>query len=207
MNKWSELIREVNLSEVDLNTGKTFYKSVISNSEYKIQKIAEWDLQDDKNPDFSGYSKPKLTLTPEGETNVNDYKNTVVYFFVVEETCLYIGQSSNSFKTRMGAYASAGRTSSEKGFAPSGQNKGGGTNMKINKKVTSFKLTNKNDTIKIYSAYYAVPERIQLLPNNGDGLLSGEFDIVIPPTKVEKYFLTLYNQMEGNIPQWQGKID
>tara|TARA_R110000796_G_C14377366_1_gene414819 strand:- start:88 stop:732 length:645 start_codon:yes stop_codon:yes gene_type:complete len=206
MNGLSKLVKEINLNEVDVTKGTDFYKQVLSNPEYKIQKIAEWDTLPDKK--FAGYTKPKLTLTPEGSKVVDDFTKTVVYFFVVEETCLYIGQSSTSFKKRMAAYASAGRTRlDDKEFMSSGGNKGGSTNKKINKNVTSFKLTNQNDTIKIYAAYYAIPDSIQLLPNNGTGILSGEFDIAVPPTKVEKYYLELYSSIEGGIPQWQSNID
>ena len=200
------IVKKIKLNELDLNIGKTFYKTIISNPEYKIQKIAKWDTLPDRK--FPGYSKPELTLTPEGSKNMNNYQKTVVYFFVVEETCLYIGQTSTSFKARMAAYASAGRTRvDDREFMSSGDNKGGATNKKINKKVTSFKLTNQNDTIKIYAAYYAVPQTIQLLPNKGEGVLSGMFDVVVPPTRVEKYYLELYSKIEGGKPQWQSNID
>ena len=79
MNGLSKLVKEINLNEVDVTKGTDFYKQVLSNPEYKIQKIAEWDTLPDKK--FSGYTKPKLTLTPEGSKVVDDFtKNSCILF-------------------------------------------------------------------------------------------------------------------------------
>lgn len=201
-----KLVKEIKIGDLDLNTGKKFYNQVIMDPEFKIQKIAEWELRDDKK--FQGAKKPTPIYLTGKNVKLDEYKNTVVYFFVVEQSCLYIGQTATSLEKRMAAYASAGRTQADDGvFIPSGKNKGGATNKKINQKVTSFKLNNQNDTIKIYSAFYSVPQSIQLLPNKGDGVLDGEFDIVVPPTRVEKYFLSLFQTLEGKLPSWQSNID
>ena len=205
-SKIHNLVKEISLEGLDLNFGTKFYDQVINNPEFKIQKIAEWELRDDRK--FQGTKKPKATYIADDSLQIDDYKDTVVYFFVVEKSCLYIGQTSTSINQRMAAYASAGRTQTDDGkFIPSGDNRGGATNKKINSKVTAFKLANSNDTIKIYSAFYKVPESIQLLPDKGQGILSGEFNIVISPTKVEKYYIELFKSIEGSLPKWQSNID
>ena len=181
-----------------------FYKQVIDNPEFKIQKLAEWGLRDDKK--FKNTKKPTPIYTLKEE--IDKYKNTVVYFFVVNKKCLYIGQTTTTLNKRLAAYASAGRTQTNDGkFIPSGDNRGGATNKKINSKVTSFQLANKDEKIEIYAAVYRVPESVQILPNKGSGILGGEFDIIIPPTKVEKYYLELFKDIEGDLPKWQSNID
>ena len=205
MGQWSDLIKEIEISSLDLTYGVKFYNEVIINPEYKIQKIAEWELRQDKK--FKGAKKPKPVFIADSGANLSYYKDTVVYFFVVEQSVLYIGQTVD-LKQRMSGYSGAGRTNvDDKKFIPSGKGLGGATNAKINQKVTSFKLTNENDTIKIYSAFYKVPEKISILPNNGEGILSGEFNIAVPPSKVEKYYLSLFKSIEGGAPKWQSNID
>ena len=192
------------INKLDLNLGTKFYNQVISDPEFKIKKMGEWGLRDDKK--FEGTKKP-LPIYLTDKNKRNKYKDTVVYFFVVGKSCLYMGQTT-SFTSRMSSYASAGRTKVlDRSFIPSGDNKGGATNKKINSKVTTFKINNPNDVIKIYAAHYNIPKSVQLLPNKGEGVLNGEFNIAIPPTKVEKYFLSLFEEIEGDKPSWQSNID
>ena len=192
-----------------------FFKEVIQNPECKIQKIGEWSTKNDGRYKKGNGVKPvvKYLLNKNELENIN---SSVVYFFVVNNECFYIGQTSMTIKKRMDAYTSTGGMNTENGlYFPSGATKninskgkggprgeGGKTNIKINYNILSFLKENPNTNIEIYVGNYNESKQII------KGVLPGsEFVLTIPPTMIEKYYTDKFLEIQGRIPNWQGKFD